>query len=313
MSMFHEKTALAARGRWKGILMHVGVSEGFLSGRNCPCPFCGGTDRFRFLDKDGSGSWICNKCCDMPGTGMDFVMQHTGLSFKDAAARVDEIIRNVKPSAEKPKPEMTDDERRNILRSTWNEARPMAEGDLVSRYLASRGLEADTTELRFSPALRDGEGGIRPAMVARVLNADGSRVATLHRTFLRPDGLAKAEMPTPRKLMPGEIPEGAAVRLGPIKEALGIAEGIETALAASEIFELPVWAAISSPMLVKWWPPEGVEEVFVFGDHDENYDGQAAAFGLAKRLMAKGIRTTVRLPTRPGDWNDELLCKRGAA
>lgn len=313
MSIHHEKTALASRGRWRGILMHLGVPDSFLSGKNCPCPFCGGTDRFRFLDKDGSGSWICNKCCDMPGTGMDFVMQHTGLPFRDAATRVDEIIRNEKPTFAKPKPEMSDDERRNILRSTWHEARPLTADDLVTRYLAARGLEAETSELRFAPALRDGEGGIRPAMVARVLNADGSRVATLHRTFLRPDGLAKAEMPSPRKLMPGEIPEGSAVRLGPVKETIGIAEGIETALAASALFELPVWAAISSPMLVKWWPPEGVEEVCIFGDSDENYDGQAAAYGLAKRLMAKGIRAVVRLPSF-GDWNDELnRQKRSAA
>lgn len=291
--------------------MHLGVPDSYLSNKNGPCPFCpeGGKDRFRFLDREGSGSWVCNQCCQTPGTGLDFVMQHTGLAFKDAAARVDEIIRNVKPEAAKPKPQLSEDERRRILRATWNEARPLQSDDLVTRYLSARGLEAETAELRFAPALRDGEGGIRPAMVARVLTAEGDRVATLHRTFLRPDGMAKAEMASPRKLMPGGIPEGSAVRLGPVKDVIGIAEGIETALAAAELFELPVWAAISSAGMVRWWPPEGVEEVCVFGDCDEKFGGQAAAFDLARRLVAKGIRVVVRIPQH-GDWADELLRNR---
>ena len=67
---------------------------------------------------------------------------------------------------------------------------------------------------------------------------------TLHRTFLRPDGSGKAEMRSPRKLMPGTVPEGSAIRLGPVGAVLGIAEGIETALAASMMFEMPVWSAI---------------------------------------------------------------------
>ena len=45
--------------------------------------------------------------------------------------------------------------------------------------------------------------------------------------------------------MPSTIPEGSAIRLGPIMEAIGIAEGID-ALAASLLFEMPVWAAINT-------------------------------------------------------------------
>ena len=46
----------AARGRWPEILAALaGLSGEQLSNRHQPCPLCGGTDRYRFDDKDGSG------------------------------------------------------------------------------------------------------------------------------------------------------------------------------------------------------------------------------------------------------------------
>ena len=306
--MFHDKTASASRGKWRGILATLGVPDSFLSGKNCPCPMCGGTDRFRFLDRDGSGSWVCNRCVERPGTGLDLVMAFTGLAFPEAASRVDEIVGNVTPDTPTGRREISDDERRAILRALWSEAKPLAD-DPASRYLAGRGLAVETSEMRFAPAARDGDGGVRPCMVARVLTADGTRVATLHRTFLKPDGSGKAEMASPRKLMPGSLPEGAAVRLGPVKECLGIAEGIETALSASQLFEIPVWSAIDGGNLAKWSPPEGVSEVCIFADNDPGFAGQAAAFALAKRLSGK-VEVNVKVPERVGtDWNDVLLAQ----
>jgi putative DNA primase/helicase len=308
---FHEKTTVAARGKWKGILMELGVPESFLSKRprdHGPCPICGGVDRFRYDDKDGAGTFFCNQ--HGAGDGMMLAMQHTGLGFADCAARVDEIIRNVKPDSVPRKPEITEEDRRRMLKALWTEAKPLTEGDLVTRYLGSRGLIAETPELRFASAVRDGEGGIRPAMIARVLTPDGGRVATLHRTFLRPDGLAKAEMQSPRKLAPGSVPEGSAIRLGPVADALGVAEGIETALAASVLFELPVWATVSSAMMEKWTPPAGVSEVCIFADNDAAFGGQAAAYSLAHRLK-RDFDVTVRVPPMAGtDWNDVLLSDR---
>jgi len=47
----------AAQGRWPEILAALaGLSDAELSDRHQPCPRCGGTDRYRFDDKDGSGS-----------------------------------------------------------------------------------------------------------------------------------------------------------------------------------------------------------------------------------------------------------------
>ena len=53
----------AARGRWPEILASLGgLSDQQLTDDHQPCPLCGGNDRYRFDDKDGSGSWFCNQC-----------------------------------------------------------------------------------------------------------------------------------------------------------------------------------------------------------------------------------------------------------
>ena len=312
MSAFHDKTTNAARGKWRGILAELGAGE---LPRNAkkhgPCPICGGTDRFRFDDKEGRGTWICNHCG--AGSGMELAMRLTGMGFAECASRIDGIVGNIKPEAPRQQPEMTDDERRRMLNEIWLAAAVPAEGDLLHRYLAARCIPEAPLDVRLHPACRDGEGGVHPCMVAIVRDADGKPVS-LHRTFLRRDGLAKAEIEKPRKYL-GGIPDGSAIRLGPANRILGIAEGIETALAASALFELPVWSAMDAGNLSKWSPPAGTEEVIVLGDSDEGFAGQAAAYTLARRIRHNRpeIHVTVRLPEIGSDWNDVLISKQRTA
>lgn len=309
---FHDKTANAAKGKWRGILLTLGLPESCLKDRHGPCPLCGGSDRFRWDNQDGRGSYICGQCG--AGDGMKLAIEYTGKPFPEVARMIDEMVGNVKPDSTPPKPALTDDQRRNILRDTYKATLPVEPGDLVHRYLEGRGVDEliYPEALRFAPKLRDGEGGIRPAMIAMVAGPDGKPI-TMHRTFLSSDGSGKAEMAASRKLMPGDLPEGACVRLceyvagGP----LGVAEGIETAMSASALYEIPVWAAINSALLKKWMPPEGCTEVAVFGDNDPKFGGQAAAWALAHRLAVKGVTVTVHVPEKPGtDFNDVWMERR---
>src|SRR5690349_5951491 len=89
--MLAERIPLAdkCRGRWRGILPAFGIDGKYLTGKHGPCPICGGTDRYRFDDKNGSGSWICSSCG--AGNGAELVMRKTGLDFKDAAKRIEEV------------------------------------------------------------------------------------------------------------------------------------------------------------------------------------------------------------------------------
>jgi putative DNA primase/helicase len=134
-------------------------------------------------------------------------------------------------------------------------------------------------------------------MLARVTERCGPAV-TLHRTWIWED---KA---TARMFMPGKLPDSVQVELAPWSPVLGIAEGIETALSASALFKVPAWAAISAPLLKKWRPPGGVEKVIIFGDNDENFTGQEAAYSLA-RALSGDVEVEVKIPSIPGwDWND---------
>ena len=88
----------AARGRWPEILAALaGLSDAELSDRHQPCPLCGGTDRYRFDDKEGSGSWFCNQCGGKDqrggaGSGIDLLMCRQGWSFVEAARQVEAFL-----------------------------------------------------------------------------------------------------------------------------------------------------------------------------------------------------------------------------
>lgn len=302
---FHRPTKEAAAGHWRGILLQLGVPGDVLRDRHGPCPFCGGKDRFRWDNNGGRGTWICGQCG--AGDGMDFAERFLGLEFQETASRIDAIIGNTALSVDRIKPEVSEEQLRDRLRGLWKASALVESDDLADTYLKSRGLDEliYPKALRFAPKVNDGEGNVRPCLLAIVTDMAGKPV-TMHRTFLRPDGLGKAEMEAPRKLMPGSLPDGACVRLSDNSSVIGIAEGIETAFAASALFDIPVWAAINSTILSKWIPPEGCEEVVIFGDNDGKFGGQAAAYRLAHRLAVKGMQVTVKIPKTPGhDWLDE--------
>lgn len=98
----------AARGRWPDILAALaGLSDQQLTDRHQPCPLCGGEDRYRFDDRDGSGSWYCNQCGGRTqsggaGSGMDLLMRKTGWEFKRAAEEVERHLGISRPTR-KPK------------------------------------------------------------------------------------------------------------------------------------------------------------------------------------------------------------------
>ena len=50
------------RGHWTSILSSAGISPLYLTKKGTPCPLCGGTDRFMYDDKNGTGSSFCRKC-----------------------------------------------------------------------------------------------------------------------------------------------------------------------------------------------------------------------------------------------------------
>lgn len=298
--MANSNVAELAYGRWPGILTTLGIDPAFLSNKHGPCPICGtGRDRFRFDDK-GRGTWYCSH--DGAGDGFSLLQKLKGWSFKEAAREVERVV-GVAPLTP-VRQEFTDEQKQQNLRRVYSQSRAVVHGDLVWTYLNRRAGTVDVpNSIRLHPSLRYDAGHSFPAMLALVTMPDG-KPSTMHRTWLDGNG-GKAPIDEPKKVMAGTIKTGA-IRLAPMAECLGLAEGIETALRASVLFDMPVWAAISAGGMRDWEAPEGLRHLIVFGDNDENFTGQTAAYSLANRLSLKGIKTEVRIPAKTGaDWADE--------
>ena len=310
----------AARNRWPAMLPSLGVPSHFLRNQGGPCPICKeGKDRFRFDDKDGRGTYYCNRC--EAGDGFTLVMKVNGWTFTEAKAEVEKVI-GVAPAAahEQAKSERS---LTSLINSTWKASRLIAPGSAAFDYLQRRlGMTEFSRELRANGRLyhREPNGASpthHPAMLARVRTVDG-KPWTLHRTYLTLDG-RKADVPEPRMVMPrggGEkaMPDGCAIRLAAPAEVLGVSEGIENAISATILFGTPCWSLISSSIMPKWRPPAGVRKVIVYADRDVNYVGQQAAVQLARQLIDQKIEAEVQMPETHGeDWNDVLMRQLGAA
>lgn len=299
-------------GRWGDVLPQCGIPVKFLNGKNQPCPLCGGKDRARFSNLEGNGTWICSKCG--AGDGISLVMKKNGVDFKGAMAIIEPLIGAARVA--KAKPARTDKQRRADLNALWKEGRHIAGDSPAGMFLAARtGITEYPDCLRSVDSMRcfaDGVAIFHPGMIAKVSGPDG-KPANVYRTYLTRDG-KKAAVDPPRKMMPGPVPPGSAVRLFDHGEHLGVGEGIETCIAASLIHMVPVWATLGTSGLLSWVPPTGVTRVTVFGDNDKGFAGQAAAFALAHRLLAlpnRPLDVDVKIPGVPDpsgdDWNDVLM------
>lgn len=306
MRLRKEDVIARAAGRWPGILRALGIEEAALSGKHGPCPMCGGTDRFRFDDKEGRGTYYCSGCG--AGDGFALAMGITGKGFNEILEEVNQLAGGIPAGEVKPAQDV-EAIRRSIKRIVSG-SRPIKPGDEASSYLLQRGIQL-LPNVRCHPALayynEKGEKlGEFAAMIAAVVNKAGEGVA-LHRTYLK-DG-RKADVPEAKKLTKtlGTMSGGAIRLFNPQAGVIGIAEGIETACAATALFGVPTWSAVSAPMLEAFDPPNGIKSVSIFADNDINYAGQAAAYRLAHRLHKAGIGVRVHVPSQAGtDWADML-------
>lgn len=305
ISKLHER----AQGHWKSILPALGIDRRFLSKKNGPCPMCGGKDRWRFTDLNGRGTWWCNSCSG--GNGIALAMKFTGLPFKELAGRIERIIGDA--PAEPNRTERNEQQNRAALNELWRSGLAIRPDDPVDRWLEARrvGMQNYPRSLRCGMRVRHSGPPVtwHPAMLAMVSDSAG-RPANVHRTYLSESG-SKAAVSKVRMFCAGPVPPGGAVRLAHPEQVLGIAEGIETALAAGKLSGIPTWAALSDWGLEKFEPPAGIQRLTIFADHDEHGAGQRAAYALAARLSGR-IDLEVRIPDRAGaDWNDVLLGRAG--
>lgn len=308
----------AAHGKWHGLLQRFGIDARVLDGKHHPCPVTGeGDDRFRFSNRNGNGSFFC-ACSRGEKDGFDLLKCKMGWDYKTAATEVEKIVGEVNTAA--PKQERSPEDIIRDLREMKDSLTDA--GEIVRAYLRGRGINTVPSTLQQGMSnykIGRGPGGKLPCMVAPVRTPHG-RVISYHITYLDREGRKAAldKVKFVMKHFPGEEWKGAAIRLMDVGEdgTLGVAEGIETALSAFELFGIPTWSTGSAYGMETFDIPhkmrDRIKRVVIFGDNDPKFAGQRAAYMLAHRIAVgrNPLPAEVCIP-KLKDWNDELIKERG--
>ena len=125
---------LDVTGKWYGVLSSLGIDRNYLQNKHGPCPICmEGTDRFRFDDKDGRGTYYCNTCG--AGDGFELLQKVHGWSFTDCLDAIRPIIDHTtfQPAKQKKDPVPA-------LRKVAKMAEPIRPNSDVETYLTLRGI-----------------------------------------------------------------------------------------------------------------------------------------------------------------------------
>lgn len=327
------------RGRWTDALELSGLSDRTLSGKHGPCPLCcDGSDRFRYDDKDGRGTYFCNVCG--AGDGMTLLRGVRGESFADTAEWLRSVVLGERPNTPFPAQRVSvappkevkgqsSDETAAYLKKLWNEGVAVTKGDPVWRYITeTRGYPMDLdffapNRVRLHPGLDyfveeriDAQVKFKkiarsPVMMWAVRNPDGRGVA-IHRTWITQDG---RKLPLPegcsnKKLTKSLGIAGGAIPMMRPEEVLGVAEGLESALGGHMLKGIPVWPCVSSTILAKFQPPPMVRKLIIFADNDpvvrDVSAGIDAALELRDRATSAGIEVRIILPEVEGEDADDM-------
>jgi putative DNA primase/helicase len=181
----------------------------------------------------------------------------------------------------------------------------------IQTYLRSRGIGLTSPILKFQEQAPHRLGTRLPAMLAPVVDIDGEQIGA-HMTYLRRDGAGKADLPKEYQRESRGVIHGGAIRLMPFdpKVELVISEGLETGLAAAQIFALPCWSAVYAGGLRSLALPPDVRRIIIAADNDVSGAGQRNALAAYDRWIAEGRSVRIKCPPDAGDDFNDVLIKR---
>ncbi|ECO4911027.1 toprim domain-containing protein [Salmonella enterica] len=302
MKMNVTDTVKQACGHWPSILPALGVTV--IKNRHQACPVCGGSDRFRFDDKEGRGTWFCNQCG--AGDGLKLVEKVFGVTPSEAAGKVNAVTGNLSPVS----PEVTaaadaeteaDRKAAAALAVKLTEKARPATGNA---YLTRKGFPGREC-LTLTTLHKTGGVTYRAGDVVVPLYDDSGALVNVQ--LINADGLK-------RTLKGGQV-KGACHILDGKKEAgkrLWIAEGYATALTVHHLTGETVMVALSSVNLLSLASLARQKypacQIVLAADRDLNGDGQTKASAAAE--SCEGV---VALPPVFGDWNDAYTQHGGEA
>ena len=298
MKMNVTETVKHACGHWPRILPALGVKV--IKNRHQSCPVCGGSDRFRFDDKEGRGTWFCNQCG--AGDGLKLIEKVFDVSASEAAQKVNAVTGNLSPVA----PEViaaaeaeTDADRKAAagLAVKLMEKTRTASGNA---YLTRKGFPGHECVMLTATHKTGGVTFRAGDMVVPLYDDAGALVNV---QLINSDGL--------KRTLKGGAVKGASHTIEGKKQAgkrLWIAEGYATALTVHHLTGETVMVALSSVNLLSLASLARQKhpacQIVLAADRDLNGDGQNKAAAAAE--ACEGI---VALPPVFGDWNDAFIEK----
>lgn len=295
MKMTVTEAATAARGQWPRILPALGLNV--VKNRHMPCPICGGSDRFRFDDQEGRGTWICNQC--KGGDGLDLVKKALSISLSEAAARVSELS-GALPAVQ---PE-------TLCQSTADEEDARAASITLAQQLVStaKDVTGNAYLSRKGWPQHNALTLAKPQKVATISYRPGDVVVPLHDMSGELVNVQLINATGEKRTLKGGQVKGASHVLSSGKPAkrIWLAEGYATGLTVHNLTGDEVWVALSSVNLLSLAglvrEKYATLPLLIAADRDLNGDGQRKA-----RRAAEACNATVALPPVFGDWNDAFM------
>ncbi|EKZ8205104.1 toprim domain-containing protein [Salmonella enterica] len=296
MKMNVTETVKQACGHWPRILPALGVKV--IKNRHQSCPVCGSSDRFRFDDKEGRGTWFCNQCG--AGDGLKLVEKVFGVTPSEAAGKVNAVTGNLSPVAPEviavAEAETVADRKAaaGLAAKLMEKTRPATS----NAYLTRKGFHALEC-LTLTAIHKTGGVMFRAGDVVVPLYDDTGALVNLQ--LINADGLK-------RTLKGGQV-KGACHVIEGKKQAgkrLWIAEGYATALTVHHLTSETVMVALSSVNLLSLASLARQKspacQIVLAADRDLNCDGQSKA-----AVAADACEGVVALPPVFGDWNDAFI------
>jgi hypothetical protein len=200
--------------------------------------------------------------------------------------------------------DLKDDQRAaaDFARAVFEQAQPIDGVPEVSGYLAARGgldVSGCKSELRYSPCTV-WEDGRRKCLLIAYRSLVTDEITGISRILIdEPERWPK----TQRKML-GPV-RLAAAKLAPVNNALAIAEGVETALAANMLGYGPAWALGSAGAVASLPVLPGIERLILLTENNDA--SRKATDRCGERWLRAGRKVIHVVPDYGDDLNDELI------
>ena len=259
----------------------LGLKGAYAAGASvrAPCPIHGGEDALSLTERNGKVLWHCFAGCDSKA----LFEKLCEMGVLHARTKTSDRV-------------ITDEGKLAWCRRIWQSTSRIM-GEQALSYFSARGIPPGLVQEASAAGSVLRWRARHSEVVARVTDAGGRGIG-LHRTMLdRKERRAHGTL------------KGGAIRLFTEEpgERLGVAEGIETALAFRVLHpELVTWSLISAQGITGFDPPANVREVIVACDFDgagiTAYERLKSRLDIPVRLVLPGGETFYRK-----DWNDILM------